>query len=107
MLVMASAGRAVNSQNRHFRAEPAAHRLVSNNAFNAANDMTAFNGTTLSYDANGNPTNDGTNTYAWDARNHLTAIVGPQYCESSRTTPTVGARRRRSTVPLRSSSMTA
>ena len=38
--------------------------------------MTAFNGTTLTYDANGNLANDGTSTYTWDARNHLTAIAG-------------------------------
>ena len=39
--------------------------------------MTAFNGTPQTYDANGNLANDGTNTYSWDARNHLTAIAGP------------------------------
>lgn len=50
---------------------------VSGNTFNAANEMTAFNGTALSYDGNGNLTGDGTNTYSWDARNHLTAIAGP------------------------------
>ena len=50
---------------------------VSGNAFNAANQMTSFNGTALSYDANGNPTSDGTNIYAWDARNHQVAISGP------------------------------
>jgi YD repeat-containing protein len=50
---------------------------VSGNTFNAANEMTAFNGTALSYDANGNLLSDGTNTYSWDARNHLTAIAGP------------------------------
>jgi len=38
--------------------------------------MTGFGGTTLSYDANGNLASDGTNTYTWDARNHLTAISG-------------------------------
>jgi hypothetical protein len=27
-------------------------------------------------DANGNLASDGTDTYAWDARNHLTAISG-------------------------------
>ena len=37
-------------------------QAVSENAFNAANEMTAFNGTPLSYDANGNLANDGTNT---------------------------------------------
>jgi len=50
---------------------------VSGNAFNAANQMTSFNGAALSYDANGNLTSDGTNTYAWDARNHLVGISGP------------------------------
>jgi hypothetical protein len=50
---------------------------VSNNTFNAANEMTAFNGIPQTSDANGNLTNDGTNTYSWDARNHLTAIAGP------------------------------
>ncbi len=36
---------------------------------------THFNGVALSYDANGNLTNDGTNTYTWNARNQLTAIT--------------------------------
>lgn len=49
---------------------------VSGNTFNADNGMTAFGGASLSYDANGNLTSDGTNTYTWDARNHLTAIGG-------------------------------
>ncbi|MGC1676735.1 MAG: RHS repeat-associated core domain-containing protein, partial [Candidatus Binataceae bacterium] len=49
---------------------------VAGNTFNADNEMTAFNGTAMSYDANGNLLNDGTNTYAWDARNHLSAITG-------------------------------
>jgi RHS repeat-associated protein len=51
-------------------------QAATGNTFNAANEMTAFNGTTLTYDANGNLTNDGTNAYGWDARNHLTAISG-------------------------------
>jgi len=49
---------------------------VSGNAFNADNEMTAFNGSVLSYDPNGNLTADATNTYTWDARNHLTGISG-------------------------------
>ncbi len=49
---------------------------VSGNLFNADNGMTGFGGASLSYDANGNLTSDGTNTYTWDARNHLTAISG-------------------------------
>ena len=49
---------------------------ASGNAFNAGNGMTAFGGQTLSYDSNGNLTNDGANTYTWDARNHLNGISG-------------------------------
>jgi len=57
---------------------------VSGNTFNADNAMTAFNGSTMSGacpersrgNANGNLTGDGNNTYAWDARNHLSAISG-------------------------------
>jgi hypothetical protein len=49
---------------------------VSGNTFNADNGMTAFNGTAMSFDTNGNVSSDGTNTYTWDARNHLTAISG-------------------------------
>ena len=51
-------------------------QAVTGNAFNAANEMTAFNGTPQTYDGNGNLSNDGTNTYAWDARNHLVGISG-------------------------------
>jgi len=49
---------------------------VSGNTFNADNELTAFNRTTLAYDANGNLLSDGTNTYIWDARNHTSAIIG-------------------------------
>jgi RHS repeat-associated protein len=49
---------------------------VSGNTFNPDNGMTGFNGSTLGYDANGNLTDDGTNNYTWDARNHLSAISG-------------------------------
>jgi hypothetical protein len=33
-------------------------QAVTGNTFNAANEMTAFNGTPMTYDANGNLTND-------------------------------------------------
>ncbi len=42
---------------------------VSSAIYDAANEQTAFAGATLTYDDNGNLTNDGTNTYQWDARN--------------------------------------
>ena len=38
--------------------------------------MTAFRNQSLSCDANGNLTSDGTNTYNWDARNYLAATPG-------------------------------
>jgi YD repeat-containing protein len=49
---------------------------VSGNTFDADNEMTTFNGTAFTYDPNGNLLNDGSNTYAWDTRNHLSAITG-------------------------------
>ena len=49
---------------------------VASAAYDAANEQTAFAGTTLAYDANGNLTNDGVNTYQWDARNRLMGIGG-------------------------------
>jgi RHS repeat-associated protein len=49
---------------------------VGSATYDAANEQTAFVGATLQYDANGNLTNDGTNTYVWDARNRLTGISG-------------------------------
>ena len=48
--------------------------------------MTAFNGTPQTYDANGNLTNDGTNTYSWDARNHLVGRSPVLILRASRTT---------------------
>jgi RHS repeat-associated protein len=49
---------------------------VTSPSYNADNALTRFAGKTLSYDANGNLTGDGTNSYTWDARNQLTAIAG-------------------------------
>jgi YD repeat-containing protein len=49
---------------------------VASATYDAANEQTAFAGATLSYDQNGNLTNDGVNTYQWDARNRLTGISG-------------------------------
>lgn len=49
---------------------------VASASYDAANEQTAFAGATLTYDANGNLTNDGVNTYQWDARNRLIGISG-------------------------------
>ena len=50
---------------------------VPSATYDAANQQTAFNGQTLTYDLNGNLTGDGTNTYTWNARNQLASIAGP------------------------------
>jgi RHS repeat-associated protein len=47
---------------------------VSSATYDAANELTAWAGSTISYDANGNMTNDGTNTYTWNARNQLASM---------------------------------
>jgi len=44
--------------------------------YDAANEQTAFAGMTLTYDNNGNLTNDGVNTYQWDSRNRLVGLSG-------------------------------
>ncbi len=50
--------------------------VTGTTSYNADNEQSTFNGTSLSYDANGNLTSAGIDTYTWDARNHLTAISG-------------------------------
>lgn len=51
--------------------------LAETGTYDVNNRLTQLNGTSLSYDANGNTTNDGTNAYTWDARNRLTSLSGP------------------------------
>jgi YD repeat-containing protein len=50
---------------------------VSGNTYNAANEMQNLGAQSLTYDTNGNLLSDGTNSYAWDARNQLTSLTGP------------------------------
>ncbi len=45
-------------------------------SYNLNNQLTNWNGATLTYDNNGNLTGDGTNTYMWNARNQLVTISG-------------------------------
>ncbi|WP_338525221.1 RHS repeat-associated core domain-containing protein [Pseudomonas batumici] len=49
---------------------------VSTTSYNAANQLTAWGGATLLYDANGNLTSDGSNTYTWDSRQRLSTLTG-------------------------------
>ena len=43
--------------------------------FDLSNRQTSFNGTTPSYDANGNLTSNGIDTFVWNARNQLSQIT--------------------------------
>ena len=49
---------------------------VASASYDAANRQHAWNGLTLTYDANGNLTTDTTRTYTWDARDRLAALSG-------------------------------
>ena len=44
--------------------------------YDANNRLANWAGTAQTYDFNGNLTNDGVNTYTWDARDRLTAVAG-------------------------------
>jgi RHS repeat-associated protein len=45
--------------------------------YDPANRQLAFGDQIMTYDANGNVRNDGTNAYVWDARNRLSSLSGP------------------------------
>ncbi len=61
---------------------------VTSAAYDAANELTNWNGTAISYDSNGNMLGDGSHTFAWDARSQVSSIngVGLQYDGLSRRT---------------------
>jgi len=59
---------------------------VSSASYDAANELTIWNGTTISYDANGNIANDGAATYTWN--DEISWSAGTRPCSS--TTPTAG-----------------
>ena len=48
---------------------------VSENTYNADNELTSSEGHTLTYDNDGNLTGDGTSTYAYNDRNQLTEVT--------------------------------
>jgi RHS repeat-associated protein len=45
-------------------------------SYDAANRLIEWNGSTLTYDSNGNLLTDGTLTYGWNARNQLVSLTG-------------------------------
>ncbi len=49
---------------------------VTSASYDAANQLTAWNGTTVTYDANGNMTSDGSWAHSWNSRNQLTGVAG-------------------------------
>src|SRR6266705_4523582 len=51
-------------------------QAASTATYNVNNQLTQWKGASLFYDANGNLTTDGTNTYTWNARNQLVTISG-------------------------------
>jgi uncharacterized protein RhaS with RHS repeats len=54
---------------------------VTSATYDAANELTNWNGTSLSYDLNGNMLSDGVNTFTWNARNQVASLnnVSLQY----------------------------
>gem|GEM_PF-2355200 len=52
---------------------------TTNYGYNAANQMTSAVGATLTYDNNGNLTNDGTTAYTWDRANRMLSAGGTSY----------------------------
>ena len=51
------------------------NEIITTYSYDAANRLTDVNGSTYSYDANGNLLNDGTNNYTYDAANRLTSVT--------------------------------
>jgi RHS repeat-associated protein len=51
-------------------------QAIGSTTYDAANELTNWNGTTISYDSGGNMLTDGTNSFIWNARNLVTAING-------------------------------
>ena len=49
---------------------------VNSTTYDAANRLTAWGSASLTHDLNGNLTNDGTNSYTWNARNQLASMSG-------------------------------
>jgi RHS repeat-associated protein len=48
---------------------------MSEASYDSANELTSLEGQTLTYDADGNLTNDGTSSFSWNDRNQLTGVT--------------------------------
>ncbi|MGH7770983.1 MAG: RHS repeat-associated core domain-containing protein [Candidatus Binatia bacterium] len=53
--------------------------VLTSAIYDAANRLTQWDTTTLTYDNNRNLTNDGTNSYNWNARNQLASMTGASF----------------------------
>jgi hypothetical protein len=60
--------------------------VVASATYNANNQQLTFGSQNLAYDQR-QSASDGTNTYAWDARNRLAAVAGPVPASLSTTRP--------------------
>jgi RHS repeat-associated protein len=49
---------------------------VASATYDAANELTNWNGTRISYDLNGNMLSDGSNAFSWNARNQVATLNG-------------------------------
>jgi len=54
---------------------------ITSATYDAANELTNWNGTSIPYDNNGNMLSDGSNVFTWNARNQVASLnsVGLQY----------------------------
>jgi RHS repeat-associated protein len=54
---------------------------VTSTAYDAANELTNWNGASIPYDANGNMLSDGSNLFTWNTRDQVATLngVSPQY----------------------------
>jgi RHS repeat-associated protein len=68
------AGRRINTGGSYART--GTPQAAPSASYNVNNQLTQWKGASLTYDANGNLTSDGTNTYNWNARNQLVSISG-------------------------------
>ena len=55
---------------------------VTSAMYDAANELTNWNGTAISYDLNGNMFSDGVNTFTWSARNQVAVLTGAKAIET-------------------------